>query len=112
MEQNVSIDSLCQQAMLNAMTKGFHEYHPSFGIAGRDARHILSWLMLICTEVAEAAEEVRKGESREKFTEELADVCIRTFDVAGMLGLNLEQAILDKLEKNKLRPRLHGGKLA
>ena len=107
-----SVSSLCDRAYMNATRKGFHEYTPVFGKAGQDARHILSWLCLVTTEASEAAEEVRKGRDRDAFTSELADICIRTFDMAAALGLNLEQAILDKMEKNESRPNMHGGKLA
>lgn len=72
-----------------------------------DVRHQLSTLMLVTTEVAEAAEAVRKGDA-ENLSEELADICIRVFDFAGALDINLEQAILDKMLKNEGRPRMHG----
>jgi NTP pyrophosphatase (non-canonical NTP hydrolase) len=106
------INALCKQASQTALIKGFHEHSPVFGSNSRDARHILSWLMLVTTEVAEAAEEVRRGESIQKFTSELADICIRTFDIAGQLDLNLEEAILAKMDGNKTRPFMHGDKLA
>jgi NTP pyrophosphatase (non-canonical NTP hydrolase) len=95
----------------NAAEKGFHEYKPTFGKAGQDARHILSWLMLITTEVAEAAEAVRAGDP-DNFSEELADVCIRVFDCAHALNIDLDRAILKKMQQNMERPRMHGGKLA
>jgi len=95
----------------NAKDKGFHEYAPVFGNAGRDVRHILSWLMLVTTEVAEAAEAVRKGD-KVNFSEELADICIRVFDCAEALGINLEQEIVNKMQKNEERAHKHGGKLA
>lgn len=95
----------------NAKAKGFHEYTPAFGNGGQDVRHILSWLMLITTEVAEAAEAARKGDLK-NFSEELADVCIRVFDSAYVLGINLEAEILAKVEKNAAREYKHGGKLA
>ena len=107
----VHVNECCAQAKEQAAKSGFHEYIPSFGIGERDARHILAWLMLITTEVAEAAEEVRKGTSLAAFAEELADVCIRTFDTAGMLNIDLDHAIQKKMLKNSQRPIPRHGKL-
>ena len=67
----------------------------------------LSKLMLVTTEVAEAAEAVRKHDA-ENLAEELADICIRVFDFAEACGFNLEQAIVDKMARNEERPRMHG----
>lgn len=105
---NSTINELCQEAWETAEEKGFHEFIPRFGFGGRDGRHFLSLLMLITTEVSEAAEEVRKGTDLQHFTEELADVCIRTFDLAWMAGVDLEGAIYNKMDQNASRPRKHG----
>ena len=43
-------------------------------------------------------------------SEELADACIRIFSYAYGNKINLEKAILDKIEVNKKRPMLHGKK--
>lgn len=64
-------------------------------------------LALIHSEVSEALEAVREG-SKEEFAEELADVLIRTADLAGALQINLSAAVASKLEKNKSRPFRHG----
>ena len=72
-----------------------------------DTRRMLSYLMLVTTEVAEAAEAVRHGDL-ENFKEELADICIRVFDLSEALNLNLEQEIVNKMIKNEKRPKLHG----
>ena len=42
------------------------------------------------------------------FTEELADVVIRALDVAGYYELEIGDAIISKIEKNKGRPPKHG----
>jgi NTP pyrophosphatase (non-canonical NTP hydrolase) len=48
-------------------------------------------------------------EQQEKdFTEELADIVIRTLDLAGGLGLDIGHSITDKIKKNKKRPHRHG----
>jgi len=41
------------------------------------------------------------------FIEELADIVIRTFDLAAALDLNIGRAIIDKIEKNRGRPNKH-----
>lgn len=112
MSDTVNVDELCELATRTAWDKGFHVFTPTFGVAGVDAQRLLALLMLVTTEVAEAAEEVRRGTSEEKFTEELADVCIRVFDLAGLLNLKLHATILEKMHTNLARPIRHGGKLA
>jgi NTP pyrophosphatase (non-canonical NTP hydrolase) len=107
----VGINGLAYRAHRTAEQHGFHEYKPTFGVAGQDTRHILSWLMLITTEVAEAAEAVRKG-NLQNFEEELADIMIRLLDTAYALQVNLEDAVLAKMDKNEKREHKHGGKLA
>ena len=41
---------------------------------------------------------------------ELADILIRTFDLAGVLGINLGQAVVGKLLYNARRGERHGGR--
>lgn len=66
-------------------------------------------LGLIHSEVSEALEAFRKND-KENFAEELADVLIRVLDCASGLGLDMDKAVRDKLEKNKGRGYRHGGK--
>lgn len=86
----------------------------------------LSRLMLINTELSEAAEELREpgkmsAKIKEKlgddvnllsFDEELADVQIRLFDLAGSSGIDLDRAVNLKMKANSMRKPMHGGKLA
>ncbi len=85
----------------------------------------LSLLMLVTTEVAEAAEEVRDGKIKtyfsedeygnlkpEGFADELADVVIRIMDICEASGIDLQEEIELKLEFNKKRKHRHGGRLA
>lgn len=66
-------------------------------------------LMLIVTEIAEAKEGHRKGlmdthlTDRKMIEVELADAVIRIADLAGMLGLDLAGAVIDKLAYNANR---------
>jgi len=64
-------------------------------------------LMLIVSEVSESLEALRNND-RENFAEELADVIIRTCDLAGGLEIDLELEIVNKINKNKDRPYKHG----
>lgn len=67
-------------------------------------------LMLIVTEIAEAKEGHRKNLNddhiphRPMVEVELADAVIRIADLAGMMGLDLAGAVIDKLVYNKTRP--------
>lgn len=96
---------------------------------GRSAspHNILANLMLVVSEISEAAECVRSGKvqdisfendvsmdlSKRKpcgFPTELADAVIRIFDTATWLGIDIEAAIEQKHEYNKTRPYKHGKK--
>lgn len=70
---------------------------------------IPSVLALIHSEVSEAMEAYRAHDKAE-FVEELADVVIRVLDLTSGMGCDIGQAILDKIEVNRLRGYRHGGK--
>jgi NTP pyrophosphatase (non-canonical NTP hydrolase) len=93
------INNLCKEAYLIAKSKGWHD----------EPREMGTTLALIHSEVSEALEAERKGNA-ENFAEELADVCIRVFDLCGSKGIDLETAISKKMEYNKTRSYKHGGK--
>lgn len=67
-------------------------------------------LMLVVTEIAEAKEGHRKNlkdnhlPERPMIEVELADAMIRIADLAGVLGLDLGGAVIDKLAYNANRP--------
>lgn len=67
-------------------------------------------LCLIHSEVSEALEEFRKGRRLDHFNEELADVLIRVLDLAASLQLNIGLAVVEKVEKNRMREFKHGGR--
>lgn len=94
------INQLCKQAYETAKSKGWHD----------EERETGTMLALIHSEVSEALEADRKGDT-ENFAEELADVCIRIFDLCGLKEIDLEKAIVSKMERNKSRSYKHGGKL-
>lgn len=96
---NIGINELCNRAFETAKSKGWHD----------EERETGTLLALIHSEVSEALEADRKGDN-ENFAEELADVCIRIFDLCGLKNIDLQKAILNKMDKNKGRSYKHGGK--
>ncbi|MBU9711089.1 MazG nucleotide pyrophosphohydrolase domain-containing protein [Evansella tamaricis] len=93
------INKLCKEAHEIAISKGWYDEPIETGTK----------IALIHSEVSEALEADRKGD-KENFVEELADVCIRVFDLCGSQDIDLEKAILTKMEKNRGRSYKHGGK--
>ena len=67
-------------------------------------------IALIHSEASEALEVFRKSRDLQEFNEEMADIFIRVVDLTHGLGLDLGDAILKKLEKNRHRGYRHGGK--
>jgi len=75
--------------------------------------------MLMVTELSEAMEALRDGSppsekipSFSQVEEELADAIIRILDFAGGNQLDIEGALVAKMQFNESRPYRHGGKLA
>ncbi len=66
-------------------------------------------LALIHSEVSEALEAYREHE-KDAFVEELADIIIRVLDLSAGMGVDLDTAVQNKLEKNRSRGYRHGGK--
>jgi NTP pyrophosphatase (non-canonical NTP hydrolase) len=67
-------------------------------------------IALIHSELSEALEAMRNQGRKEDVAEELADCCIRIFDYCGAREIDLEKALLKKMEYNKTRPYRHGKK--
>ena len=95
-----------------------HDWH-------KDDDNIPVKLVMIHSEVSEALEEYRNtppecevsylyysadSDKPQGFGVELADIVIRVLDLAEMLGMDLTDLILTKMEYNRSRPYRHGGK--
>lgn len=105
----LSINDLVRKAHANAVEKGFWAKPSEFG----------TLIALMHDELSEALREARDGHAPDEtyfrkdgkpegIPSELADVVIRVFDVCGYYGINLEAAIVQKMEFNKTRPEKHG----
>jgi len=70
---------------------------------------MLAKLMLVVTEISEAAEAV-KHDDYKNFAEELADATIRILDIAETNRIDLEAEVRDKMRVNRDRPKKHGKK--
>ena len=107
----MTLSELQELAFHNSMDKGFWEGEPG-------TLSIVEKLALIHSEVSEALECLRSnkgidswfgpGGKPEGLGTELADVVIRTADLCGALGLDLQSLVEVKMEYNKTRPRKHG----
>ena len=106
----MDITKMQQEAWQNSEDKGFHN--------GPEQLNIPTKLMLIACEVAEVMEEYRKPNWRswylndngkpEGVAAELADIIIRVGDLAGILRINLDLAVREKMAYNKTREHMHG----
>lgn len=63
----------------------------------------LEALALISSEVGEAVNECRGEKPTENFGEELADIILRTLDLAESSGIDIELEVMKKMETNRIR---------
>jgi phosphoribosyl-ATP pyrophosphohydrolase len=68
---------------------------------------VLAQIAKIASEAGEAVSAIQHGNWNE-LPEELADIVIRTLDLAAYLGYPIGDVIIAKMEKNKNRPYKHG----
>lgn len=95
-----SITELRNEAHKTAKRNGFHQNE-------MDELHLIRALALVHGEVSEAIEEIRKNGVTKDLTKELADVIIRVLDISGALGIDIEEALVSKMEENTKRSFLH-----
>jgi len=111
------LDGLASEIHAENVERGFFDDRdPS------DPHHLLAMHMLICTEIAECTEEVRRpgavppmSDKIPDFTteeEEMADAIIRCLDYVAFRDLRIGAAIEAKRAFNKTRGYRHGGKRA
>lgn len=95
--------------MLNELAKRIREDNAKRGFKWQPENpyEAATLLCLIHSEVSEALEKVRDGKN---YSEELADIIIRTLDLCAMLNIDIDKAIQLKLKYNRSRPAKHGRK--
>lgn len=101
------LSTIAEAVHANAKAHGFYDPNADGHVVTPAER-----LMLIVSECSEALEELRKPGERnhDAFGTELADIIIRTLDLAQAEGIDIEAAVVKKHGKNRLRPIRHGGK--
>ena len=101
------LDALAAILHETAIGKGFWDAPKNFDVLGNK-------LALVHSEVTEVLEAIRKNKGSEEVVEEMADILIRTLDLyasmrnAGFIDHSLDEILFKKMEKNKVRPKLHG----
>lgn len=105
--------------MLNELATDIHNWAHSkgFWISGNGecegdcAAHVsgsaLAVLMLVVSELGEAAEAYRHNDSV-NFAEEIADTIIRLLDMCKGYGIDIDAEVREKMNRNRERPHLHG----
>ncbi len=88
--------------------KGFRT--PADIATPEERTQMMEKLMLVVTEISEAAEAVRHN-NYQNFVEELADTVIRILDICGTCKIDLDRAITMKMYYNATRPEKHGKEL-
>ncbi|MBN18795.1 MAG: hypothetical protein CL758_04890 [Chloroflexi bacterium] len=110
----MQINELMNQSYETAKSKGWWD---------DKNRNIPELLALVHSEVSEALEEYRENGYKKKyhrendnkpegFIYELADILIRVADMSAHYKLDLENALLEKMNFNKTRSYRHGNKKA
>lgn len=102
-----TINDLCDEIYSGNVTVGWWPNAEPSNPTG--TRNIPEVLMLIVSEIAEGMEGFRKKMMDDKLPHrqmlevELADACIRIFDLAGAMGFDLGGAIVEKRAFNATR---------
>lgn len=87
-DENVTITDIAMQHWEWVEKQGWHN------------KTTLEYLALIASEVGEAVNEVRQERFSPNFQYELADIILRTLDLAIDSGIDIEAAIQQKMQLN------------
>ena len=105
---NVNLTDMAYVIHQGASEKGFWD-------ANNGVNFYIKQMAMIHSEVSETLEALRKQEGDAAILEEMVATVIRILDLyAGMRidgyfqGMLLENVLVDKVEKNKSRPKMHG----
>lgn len=118
-ENCLGINHVSDEAHDNAVKHGFYEDYEKLEefLQSEDKPHladvahrdfVLAQLAKIGSEVGECVAVVQKVEDYKGLAEELADIMIRTMDLAAFLGYRLGADVMLKMAKNAQRPYKHG----
>lgn len=102
----LSLTNIGYESFDNSLQHGFD---PPIEADWSDLYKVPAFLDLIHSEASEALEAFRMDDMAH-FGEELADVVIRTCQLAYGLGINLDDAVAVKMLENRGREHKHGGK--
>lgn len=105
----MDIQELITNSNATAREKGWWDEWGDCKGHPRRMNHLLATkLFLASSELTEAMENLRNNGHPDHLAEELADAMIRIADFAGQMGIDLDEALRIKMEKNKSRPYRHG----
>ena len=100
--QRILFTEYQKNGYLSMWTNNYSNKNPHQGIFD------IAELGLICTEVSEAIEEIRKPTNENALFLECSDIIIRTLNFMTRKGANAEYFIKMKHKENLLRGKLHG----
>lgn len=112
-EERKTLTEIGYEAFLNALDHGFYDVYYAAPITTTNTeRFVLGELALITSEIGECVQEIQHGALEEvaskSLESEIADVIIRTLNLAFFLGMNVDEAVKSKMEYNSTREYMHG----